>query len=151
MHLSRYAANVTVVVRGQTRAETMSRYLQKELAATKNVSIRLDAEGVDGGGDVRLEHVELRGRSSGDAERLAASGLFVLIGAVDAGATARAALARRNEGSLMTPLVAGITGALGAWTVARGHWQANCGRLRGWQETSSEWFRDGDISDNHPR
>lgn len=81
MHLSRYAANVTVVVRGQTLAATMSDYLQKELAATKNVSVRLDTEVVDGGGDLSLEHVELRRRSSGDTERLAASGLFILIGA----------------------------------------------------------------------
>jgi hypothetical protein len=36
---------------------------------------------VDGDGNGRLEHVELRRRSTGATERLPASGLFVLIGA----------------------------------------------------------------------
>ena len=58
--------------RPRTLAATMSDYLQKELAATKNVWVRLDTEVVDGGGDLSLEHVELRRRSSGDTERLAA-------------------------------------------------------------------------------
>lgn len=81
MHLSRYAAKVTVVVRGQTLAHSMSHYLQEALAATSNVSIRLDTEVVDGDGTERLEHVTLRRRSSGATERLPASGLFILIGA----------------------------------------------------------------------
>jgi thioredoxin reductase (NADPH) len=54
MHLSRYAANVTLVARGQTLARSMSHYLQEALAATSNVSIRLDTEVADADGSERL-------------------------------------------------------------------------------------------------
>jgi thioredoxin reductase (NADPH) len=81
MHLSRYAANVTLVVRGQSLAASMSHYLQEALAATSNVTIRLDTEVMDGHGEEKLEQLTLRGRTSGEAERLPASGLFILIGA----------------------------------------------------------------------
>jgi thioredoxin reductase (NADPH) len=81
MHLSRYAANVTLVVRDQSLAASMSHYLQEALAAASNVTIRLDTEVVDGDGTERLEHVMLRRRSSGETERVSASGLFILIGA----------------------------------------------------------------------
>jgi thioredoxin reductase (NADPH) len=80
MHLSRYAAEVTLVVRGPSLSAGMSGYLEKELVATGNVSVRVNTEVVGGGGDPRLEELELRSRS-GTTERLAATGLFVLIGA----------------------------------------------------------------------
>jgi thioredoxin reductase (NADPH) len=80
MHLSRYAASVTLLVRGQTLARSMSHYLQRELAATENVSIQLGTEVVNGDGNERLEHLELR-KTSGDSEEVPASGLFILIGA----------------------------------------------------------------------
>jgi thioredoxin reductase (NADPH) len=81
MHLSRYATRVTLVVRDRKLAASMSHYLQEALAATANVSIRLDTEVVDGDGEGWLEHLTLRERSSGETERLPASGLFILIGA----------------------------------------------------------------------
>jgi thioredoxin reductase (NADPH) len=82
IHLSRYAANVTLVVRDRSLAASMSHYLQEALAAKSNVSICLDTEVADGDGAERLEHVTLRRRSSGETERLPASGLFILIGAI---------------------------------------------------------------------
>ena len=57
MHLSRYAASVTVVVRGRTLASSMSEYLQQALAATANIAIRTETEVVDGNGADRLESV----------------------------------------------------------------------------------------------
>ena len=52
MHLSRYAANVTVVVRAtDARGRACPTTSRRRLAATSNVSIRLDTEVVDGDGD----------------------------------------------------------------------------------------------------
>lgn len=120
MHLSRYAANVTVVVRGQTLARTMSHYLQKELAATSNVSTRLDTEVVDGGGNGRLEHVELRRRSSGDTERLPASGLFILIGAKPPTDWLPDEIERDDSGYLLTGLDLIRDGTVvGGWSLER--------------------------------
>ena len=102
MHLSRYAAGVTLVVRGGSLADSMSHYLQQALEATANVTVRLGTEVTDGGGDGRLEHVTLRDRASGETERLAASGLFILIGAEPPTAWLAERLERDEGGYLLT-------------------------------------------------
>ena len=61
--------------------ESMSEYLITELRELPNVSVRLGAELVDGEGDGQLSAILVRDRSSGAEERLAATGLFVMIGA----------------------------------------------------------------------
>jgi thioredoxin reductase (NADPH) len=120
LHLSRYAESVTVVVRGHTLSETMSQYLEQQLAAARNVSIRLDTEVVDGGGQARLEHVELRGRSSGETQRLAATGLFVLIGAVPLTDWLPAEIERDAAGYLLTGLDLIRDGSVaGSWPLDR--------------------------------
>ena len=120
MHLSRYAANVTLVVRGQTLAPSMSHYLQEALAATRNVSIRLDTEVVDGDGTGRLEHVMLRRRSSGETERLPASGLFILIGAEPPTDWLPEEIERDERGYLLTGLDLIRDGSVaGGWPLDR--------------------------------
>ncbi len=81
LHLARHACNVTVLVRRETLADSMSRYLQDALEATDNVAIRLGTEIVDGSGDDRLRRLTLRHRASGETEDVEAAGLFLLIGA----------------------------------------------------------------------
>ena len=81
MHLARFAARVTLLVRRDSLAETMSRYLIDEIEARSNVEVRLNAEVVGGGGEGRLEHLLVRDGTSGDAERVEAAALFLLIGA----------------------------------------------------------------------
>jgi thioredoxin reductase (NADPH) len=82
MHLSRYARQVTLLVRRPTLRETMSQYLRGELDATRNVDVRLRTEVADGGGDDRLEWLDLRDNATGEVERVEAGGLFLMIGAV---------------------------------------------------------------------
>ena len=81
MHLCRYASHVTLVVRKETLADSMSQYLRQALAATSNIEVRHGVEVVDGGGGSRLEWLALRDRESGETQRVDAAGLFVLIGA----------------------------------------------------------------------
>jgi len=80
-YLSRYAARVTVVVRGLSLASSMSEYLIAEIDNTPNIAVRHCVEVVGGGGAGHLEHVVLRDRSSGTTESVEAAALFVLIGA----------------------------------------------------------------------
>jgi thioredoxin reductase (NADPH) len=82
MHLSRYAERVTLVVRRATLHETMSRYLRAELDAAENVDVRVRTEVENGGGDGQLEWLDLRDNVSGEVQRVEASGLFLMIGAV---------------------------------------------------------------------
>ena len=81
VHLAKYAERVTLLVRSGSLAESMSQYLVSEIAATPNIEIRYGVEVVAGGGEGRLEHLELRDRHAGEVERVPAAALFVLIGA----------------------------------------------------------------------
>jgi len=51
VHLSRYAAKVTLVVRGESLAASMSQYLLDEIAGKENVEVRLGTEVVGAEGD----------------------------------------------------------------------------------------------------
>jgi thioredoxin reductase (NADPH) len=81
LHLSKYAERVTILVRSKSLAASMSEYLIREIAGAPNVAVRYGTEVHSGGGTGRLQHLELRDRSSGDVESVSADGLFVLIGA----------------------------------------------------------------------
>jgi thioredoxin reductase (NADPH) len=80
-HLAKYAASVTVLVRGDTLSTSMSEYLITELGQLPNVHVRLGVEIVDGEGDGRLEALTIRDGDSGTTERISTSALFVMIGA----------------------------------------------------------------------
>jgi thioredoxin reductase (NADPH) len=81
LHLARYAEQVTILVRSQSLAASMSDYLVREIDNAANVHVRYRSEVAGGGGDGRLEHVLIRDRDSGRTESLPAAGLFILIGA----------------------------------------------------------------------
>jgi thioredoxin reductase (NADPH) len=79
LHLSRYAAKVTLLVRGASLAASMSQYLLDEISGTDNIEVRLSTEVVDADGDGRLERITLRTGSGVVTEP--AGALFILIGA----------------------------------------------------------------------
>ena len=81
MHLSRFAKSVTVIVRRASLEETMSRYLIEEINHNSQISVQSCAEIVDGGGDGRLEWLDVRDTTTGDVTRRDAGGLFLLLGA----------------------------------------------------------------------
>jgi thioredoxin reductase (NADPH) len=80
-HLASYADRVTLLVRGDTLAKSMSKYLIAELRGLPNVAVRLGVELVDGTGEDHLSDVVVRDRTSGAFEHIPTTGLFVLIGA----------------------------------------------------------------------
>jgi thioredoxin reductase (NADPH) len=80
LHLARYAASVTLLVRGATLADSMSQYLIEQLRA-QGVAVRTGVEVVGGGGDGVLERIVVRNRVTDDAGEEPCDGLFVLIGA----------------------------------------------------------------------
>ncbi|WAC55450.1 FAD-dependent oxidoreductase [Gordonia sp. SL306] len=81
IHLARYARSVTIVVRRPDLTSTMSQYLIGEIAFNPRITVRGSSEVVDGGGAGRLEWITLRDRITGNQERCAAAGLFLLLGA----------------------------------------------------------------------
>jgi thioredoxin reductase (NADPH) len=81
LHLAKYAASVTLVVRGPDLCARMSDYLVQEIEHAPNVTVRLDTQVVDGLGSWRLEGLVLRRRTDGATEEVPAAALFVMIGA----------------------------------------------------------------------
>ena len=80
-YLSNYASRVTLLVRDNSLAASMSDYLIREIEAAGNIDIRFNAQVIDGGGEGRLERLVLKDSLSGLTETVPAAALFVLIGA----------------------------------------------------------------------
>jgi thioredoxin reductase (NADPH) len=78
VHLSRYAANVTLLCRSAL-SSSMSQYLLDEIEGKANISVRESTEVVDAAGEGRLERLTLR-NPDGTTE-VPADALFILIGA----------------------------------------------------------------------
>jgi thioredoxin reductase (NADPH) len=81
IHLAKYAACVTMVVRGADLSSSMSDYLVTEISKTPNIDVRLRTEIFDGGGRTHLETLTLRNRDSDAIEVTPAAALFLMIGA----------------------------------------------------------------------
>jgi thioredoxin reductase (NADPH) len=102
VHLARYAEQVTLLVRGDSLARSMSEYLIAELRGRSNVSVRLGVDLVDGEGDEQLRAIVIRDRSSGAMERIQTDGLFVMIGAEPRTEWLDGTVARDERGFVLT-------------------------------------------------
>lgn len=81
VHLARFARSVTILVRRDGLAETMSQYLVGEIEASPAITVQPRTVVADGGGDGRLEWLELQDTRTGERTRHEAAGLFLLLGA----------------------------------------------------------------------
>jgi thioredoxin reductase (NADPH) len=80
LHLARYAGQVTMLVRKDSLALSMSEYLIREIEATPNIAVRLHTEITDGHGSVHLEALTVHDRLRDVTDQVPADALFVLIG-----------------------------------------------------------------------
>ena len=80
LHLAGYARQVTMLVRGDSLARSMSDYLIREITATPSISVRLRTEISDGYGPDHLEALTLHDKQRDRTEQVPAAALFVLIG-----------------------------------------------------------------------
>jgi thioredoxin reductase (NADPH) len=81
LHLARFARSVTLLVRPQSLASSMSRYLRDRLAATPNVVVRTGCNLLEVQGEAHLETLVLRDEAVGAVDVAPSFGLFVFIGA----------------------------------------------------------------------
>ena len=81
MYFSNYARTVTLVVRGDSLAKSMSDYLIKQLATRENVRYQLTSEVVGASGTDRLEAIEIRNNVTGVRSRHETNAVFAFIGA----------------------------------------------------------------------
>jgi len=81
VHLAKYAATVTLLVRGDSLAAGMSDYLVKEIDRAGNITVRPRTQVVGVRGTGKLEELTLEDFAHGRTERVPAAALFILIGA----------------------------------------------------------------------
>jgi thioredoxin reductase (NADPH) len=102
LHLARSHGRVTVLVRGPSLSAGMSQYLQEAIAAAPNIEVQTRSEVTGGGGNGRLEWLELRYAITGESRRVAAAALFILIGARPRTDWLPKAIARDGGGYVLT-------------------------------------------------
>jgi thioredoxin reductase (NADPH) len=81
MFLSRFARHVTMLVRGDSLAKSMSRYLIDQVERTENIDVMLDTVVTSVTGDDHLESITMENRETGAEETVPADAVFVFIGA----------------------------------------------------------------------
>lgn len=118
VYLSRYADQVTLLVRRDTLTETMSDYLVKEVEALPNVDVRYRVQVIDGRGTDFLESFTLRDLDTG-AEDEQVGVLFALIGSEPRTEWLEGTLARERHGSLLTGAALLADGVTPPWPLDR--------------------------------
>ncbi|MGZ4173481.1 MAG: FAD-dependent oxidoreductase [Solirubrobacteraceae bacterium] len=102
LHLARHARTVTLLVRGDSLAKSMSSYLVRAVESTPNVVVRLRTEVVDGAGAGQLQSIKLADRANDTVEEVSAAALFIMIGGEPHTQWLPEEIARDPQGYLVT-------------------------------------------------
>jgi len=100
--LARFASEVTVVIRGDSLATSMSRYLIDQIEQTENISVMVNTEIVAVAGSDRLEEITLKNANTGDTDTVPADAIFIFIGAVPHSDIVAGIVERSDAGFILT-------------------------------------------------
>ena len=81
MHFSKFAEKVIMLVRGASLASTMSHYLIEQIEKTPNIQVWTNTIVTEVFGEFRLTDITIQRTATAEKEKLAASSLFIFIGA----------------------------------------------------------------------
>jgi len=82
MYFSRFARSVTILIRGESLASSMSKYLIDQIGGTPNITVRNQSQVVEARGERNLEQLVIRHDPTDTTEVVDAAGLFIFIGAL---------------------------------------------------------------------
>ena len=102
LHFANHARQVTLVVRGDSLAKSMSHYLIDQIAGKSNIAARLSSEVVAAHGGDHLEQIDILDRKTQATSRHDCGGLFVFIGADADTGWLPPELARDRNGYVLT-------------------------------------------------
>ena len=112
LHMAKWASRVTVLVRAESLAGSMSDYLIRQLGATPNVDVSYRVQVVEGTGTGHLQSLILQDTPSGARRSVPADALFVHIGSQPRTQWLGEAVARDHRGFILAgPDLPADTGA----------------------------------------
>ena len=82
MYFSKFARQVTMLVRGPSLSESMSQYLENQITATKNIAVRFNSKVVAVEGVDRCENITIIDSKTCLRETVPASALLIYAGAI---------------------------------------------------------------------
>jgi thioredoxin reductase (NADPH) len=82
MYFSRFARQVTMLVRGDSLSATMSQYLEGQIKVTKTILISLNSQVIEVRGTERCEELVIEHKKTGEKKRVPASASLIYAGAV---------------------------------------------------------------------
>ncbi len=102
MYFSKYARQVTMLVRGESLTKSMSQYLIEQIAETPNIAVQPHSSVVEAKGETSLEAIVIENAITGEIETVAATSLFIFIGAVPRTEWLDGAVERDERGFVIT-------------------------------------------------
>jgi thioredoxin reductase (NADPH) len=102
MNFARYAERVVILVRGDSLSSTMSQYLIDQINRTPNIQLWTHASVVEAHGTTHLEEISVLCSDTGKTERVAASAMFIFIGALPRTDWLASVAERDDRGFLLT-------------------------------------------------
>jgi thioredoxin reductase (NADPH) len=102
LHMAKWASRVTVLVRAESLADSMSDYLLREIGATPNIDVCYRVQVADGTGTGHLQSLILEDTASGARRSVPADALFVLIGSQPRTQWLGDSIARDQQGFILT-------------------------------------------------
>jgi len=82
MFLSRFASEVSVLIRGDSIQKSMSQYLIDQIDGTPNIHVRENVQVTAVHGVDHLESITIKDNTTGTSETVSADAMFIFIGAV---------------------------------------------------------------------
>jgi thioredoxin reductase (NADPH) len=102
MFFSRFAGQVTMLVRASSLSKSMSAYLIDQIAATPNIDVRTRSSVTAVHGENRLEAISILHDDTGETETVQTPALFVFIGAMPHSEMVRGVVEMNNAGFILT-------------------------------------------------
>lgn len=102
LHFSKYAASVTMVIRGASPGQRMSRYLVDQLEAEPSITVRTRSRITRAAGDGKLERLVIFDETADQEVELPADALFIMIGGIPVSERVEGRLRRDKDGFMLT-------------------------------------------------
>ncbi|MDY6939407.1 MAG: FAD-dependent oxidoreductase [Cyanobacteriota bacterium] len=120
MYFSRFASQVTMLVRGESLTKSMSQYLIDQIEGTENIEVWTHSSVIEAKGETRLESLAIENSQTGEVQTLPAKSLFIFIGAVPRTDWLDGLVERDERGFILTgPDLDGAEERLQEWSLDR--------------------------------